>query len=175
MADTIMEPSTGSIPLDITNVVIRKARKSDLRTLAELDAELYTLEGAWSYSDFVRDYNTKDRLYLVATHNDTIIGYAAAAIEKHCGQLTMNTVVPAWRGQGIGTQLLAKRLAWLDKRVKKIKLQTHLRNQRVLNGYLKAGFYPTKILQDYYGDGIDAQEMRRNRKRTCSGRTSTGR
>lgn len=144
---------------DLAKVVYRKARKSDLKELARLDQEIYAVEGGWSYENFVDDFAAADRYYLVATFEEQIIAYAACCIERRVGHLTMNTVLPQWRGLGIGRIMIEKRLTWLDKRVRKVLLQTHCHNDIVKDSYLKYGFVPTKILTGYYDTGTDAQEM----------------
>jgi len=163
MATSTKAGLSRNIDADAEQVVIRKAQKADLRRIAKIEAAVYTIEGPWAYDDFVADYESEGRYYLVATVDEKIIGYSACYIEDGSGELTMNTVLPEWRGKGIGTLMLEKRLQWLDERVTKIELQTHMHNTSVQQGYLKHGFVPTKVLKDYYGDGIDAQEMRRKR------------
>jgi len=142
-------------------VSIRRARKRDLRRIAAIEEAVYVIEGPWSYEDFVEDFNSEERYYLVAVTGEEIIGYSACYVEDGCGQLTMNTVLPAWRGKGLATLMLEKRLHWLDLRVEKVELQTRLENSVIQKTYQKHGFASSKVLYDYYGEGLHAQEMLR--------------
>ena len=82
---------------------IREATADDLPAIAKIEAQVYTVEGPWSLEDFQTDYALPDRCYLVAEDEGRIIGYAAAFSENDTVDLTMNTVLPKYRKQGIGT------------------------------------------------------------------------
>jgi ribosomal-protein-alanine N-acetyltransferase len=144
-------------------VVYRRARRGDLPQLAVLDNALYPVEGGWSLEMFRDDFDKPNRYYLVATVDGQIIGYAACAVVRRRGELTMNTVVPDWRGKGIGREMLRRRLAWLDRKVRVSVLQTRVDNDMILQGYARHGFEAGKTLEDYYGPGVHAVEMRRIR------------
>jgi len=159
---TDSEVTSISFP-DSSIVLFRKALIEDLRQIVSIEEAIYSIEGPWSYEDFVEDISSEGRYYLVAVCADEIIGYSSCYIEDGCGQLTMNTVLPAWRGKGLGTLMLEKRLEWLDLQVEKVELQTRLQNSVVQGSYLKHGFTPSKVLHDYYGEGLHAQEMLRRR------------
>ena len=156
-----LDGHTRSKSSPVENVVIRLAEEADLLRIAAIDESVYLIEGAWSYDEFVDDYNSDSSYYLVAIIDDEIVGYAACCIEDDIGQLTMNTVLPEYRGRGIGTMLLEERLIWLDSKVKSIDLQTHLNNLIVQESYTKYGFIVMHTIDNYYGVGVDALEMRR--------------
>jgi|LauGreDrversion4_1035100.scaffolds.fasta_scaffold07042_5 ribosomal protein S18 acetylase RimI-like enzyme len=146
-----------------TKVAYRRARKADLVTIAALDGIIYAVEGGWSLDDFYQDFSNPNSYYLLAIVDSEIVGYAACCISRRRGELTVNTVLPEYRGLGIGRELLKRRLRWLDRRVRTTVLQTRIDNDLVLDGYPNHGFKPSKVLNDYYGPGRHAQEMRRIR------------
>jgi ribosomal-protein-alanine N-acetyltransferase len=158
---TTAQHITNLSPVDALDVTIRSATVADLTRIAELDDQLYPIEGGWSLEDFEEDFSTDGRLYLVAVSGNEIVGYSACAIDDGVGELTMNTVVPAWRGRGIGRLLLEARLQWLDQRVADVYLQTRVDNEPVLRTYTSYGFTRSNLLVNYYGAGVDAVEMRR--------------
>lgn len=155
--------NTTSRTTNQATVVYRRARRGEHPKVAELDNALYPIEGGWTREMFRDDYDRPNRHYLVATVDDEIVAYAACAVIRRRGELTMNTVVPAWRGRGIGTEMLSRRLAWLDRRVRVTVLQTRVDNDAILTGYLRHGFTAGKTLPDYYGPGVEAIKMRRIR------------
>ena len=55
-------------------VSIRRARKRELRRIAAIEEAVYVIEGPWSYEDFVEDFNSEERYYLVAVTGEEIIG-----------------------------------------------------------------------------------------------------
>ena len=136
---------------------IREATADDLPAIAKIEAQVYTVEGPWSLTDFQTDYALSDRCYLVAEDEGRIIGYAAAFAENDTVDLTMNTVLPEYRKQGIGTQFLIKRLEWAGNR--KVVLQTRMDNTTVQQMYAKYGFKPTQVLEDFYPNGVAALEI----------------
>ena len=143
-------------------LTIRKATADDLPTLAALDDELYPIEGGWSLDHFQKDFAKPDRCYLVATDKGAIVGYAAAAITDGIAELLMLTTLPDYRKQGMATEFWNILEAWIGD--KPTVLQTRLDNQIIQDMYGKRGFVPTKILKDYYGAGVNAQEMMRSAK-----------
>jgi len=142
---------------------MRLATADDLPTLAALDEELYPIEGGWSLEQFQEDFAKQfdrqlDRFYLVAENEeDAIIGYAAAGITNGVAELLMLTVVPGYRKQGMATEFWNILEAWIGGLP--TVLQTRTDNHIIQDMYGKRGFIPTQILKDYYGAGVDAQEM----------------
>jgi ribosomal-protein-alanine N-acetyltransferase len=161
--NTVTDTGTDATPPTAGRVVYRRARRSDLPRLAQLDNELYPVEGGWSLEMFEEDFANPNSMYMVATVDGQIVGYAACIIARRRGELTMNTVVPAWRGHGIGRELLIRRLRYLDRRVRTTVLQTRVDNDVIKNSYLRHGFKVGNVLSDFYHDGVDAVEMRRIR------------
>jgi len=139
---------------------IRKATADDLPTLAALDDELYPIESGWLLDQFEEDFAKPDRCYLVATNESAIVGYAAAGITDGVAELLMLTTLPDYRKQGMATEFWNILEAWIGD--KPTVLQTRLDNHIIQEMYGKRGFLPTQIFKDYYGVGLDAQEMRRN-------------
>lgn len=139
------------------SVTIREATFEDLPTFAILDAEIFTVEGPWTLEDYQDDFVLSDRCYLIAEDDGKVVGYALACITDEVSELLGTAVIPEYRNQGIGKQLLEKRLAWLGNR--EVVLQTRTDNHIIQEMYKSYGFKPSQILKDYYREGVDAQEM----------------
>lgn len=142
-------------------IVMRPARKKDLRAIAALDREVYVEEGPWTLAQFRADFSADDRYYLVLLDGERIVGYGAAAIDEGVlGVISMLTVMPSHRGRGLGSKMLRELLRWLDEHVAESILQTRIDNP-VQKTYERYGFVRTATLKQYYPNGADAIEMRR--------------
>lgn len=147
---------------------VRRTNLEDLETIAELDEQIYVLEKPWSYQEFLDCFNEETGVFFTAV-SDTgqIIGYSLYnMLTKTQAELLANTVVPQYRGLGIGKALLEARLNHIDAnpRVKKTILQTRTDNDIVIKLYKKYGFDFNKVLKNYYRPGVDAFEMVRSSK-----------
>lgn len=95
--------------------------------------------------EFVRASVASDAVQFVALDGQRVVGWAdifpawAHAI-AHCGSLGMG-VLPEYRGQGIGEQLLAACIAKARTRgITRIELETRIDNARAIGLYSKLGF-----------------------------------
>lgn len=95
--------------------------------------------------EFVGASVASDAVQFVALDGQRVVGWAdifpawAHAI-AHCGSLGMG-VLPEFRGQGIGEQLLAACIAKArTKGITRIELETRIDNERAIGLYRKLGF-----------------------------------
>ena len=116
---------------------------------------------------FVRDSVANDAAQFVALDGDRVVGWADifphwAHALAHCGSLGMG-VLPAYRGQGIGRQLLAACIAKAQaKGITRIELEARADNLRAIALYEKFGFvHETRKRQAMRFDGVyfDAVQM----------------
>lgn len=140
---------------------IREAIEEDLSIIAEIEKEIYLIEGAWELSEFQESFAQDNTLYLVAVAGGQVIGYAAAEVTKNVGELIASTVIPEYRRMGIAKEFLRLRLEWLDSQVKEVELETRVDNEIILHNYKAYGFNTSELLLDYYAQGIHAFKMRR--------------
>lgn len=118
---------------------------------------------------FVRDSVSSDAVQFMAMDGDQVVGWADvfpgwAHAVTHCGSLGMG-LLPAWRGQGIGTRLLQ---ACIDKATRKgitrITLEVRADNHLAIGLYEKAGFvHEARMRHAMRFDGVyfDALQMSR--------------
>jgi ribosomal protein S18 acetylase RimI-like enzyme len=142
-------------------IAIRPATPSDVPQLVDLLTLLFTLE-----SDFEMDnakqtrgllqlLDTESALVLVAEsiHDQQVVGMCSVqtlistAEGGAVGLLEDLIVAPAFRGQGIATQLLANATAWAEQRdLKRLQLLADKHNQTALDFYARRGWQTTQLI-----------------------------
>jgi len=135
----------------------RSAVLDDLKAIAKLEEEVYTADRRWSYDDYLEDFESPDRLYLVYQEEETLVGYAAGYTEDDVFYITVITTDPRFRGKGIA-KVLYQDLHDRAKAhgVKFIKLEVDIANEVALNWYKRLGFTNEDYILDYYGPKEDA-------------------
>lgn len=139
---------------------IRPARKNEVSQLQKLNDEVFTdnqkydpdLILDWAQSDKGKKYftdllNDPKNYCLVAEVDHKLIGYIAASPKiidyrksKYLEIENMG-VSPAYRGQGIGSLLIKKCLAWTKSRgFQKIYVNAYFANLKGIAFYRKNGF-----------------------------------
>lgn len=103
-------------------------------------------------TEFHQQQLTKDTTYfLVAVHTDKVVGFSIAHIMtvqphhrvKHLGIIDALAVTSAYRGQGIGSQLYSKTLAWFEtQNVERIDTSVATKNPRAQKFWEQKGFTP---------------------------------
>lgn len=132
------------------------------RYLAQVEApSLERVEG------FVRDSVAADAAQFVALDGDTVIGWADifpawAHAVAHTGTLGMG-LLPAWRGQGLGRQLLLACIAKAKAQgITRISLQARADNTAAIRLYEAVGFqHEARLERAMRFDGLyfDALQM----------------
>lgn len=140
-------------------IIIRQMSFDDLPAVAELDNELYPIEGGWPLFQFEEYFEIPESYWLIAEDNDLIVGYAAACIIDGIGEIIAVTVIPEYRGQKLGSKLFDMLMDWMGNI--EIVLQVREDNYMAIDMYIKRGFNKTNILKDYYQDGLNAIEMKK--------------
>lgn len=97
--------------------------------------------------------------FVVARQSGTIVAYILVLYHRgtHLARLYSLAVLPQYRGQGIGEQLIAEgeRLAILRACVY-MRLEVHTSNSGAIRMYEKLGYHPFGLLKNYYEDHGDA-------------------
>jgi len=145
---------------------VRIARVADLDALAlmweklenyhaDLGGPEYRLAPGWKgdWRRFTRGHiGHRDRLCLVAELDRAAVGFLLGAIltrprvfeHRSYGHIYDLFVDPARRNRGVGESLVKEALAWFrSRRVEKVDLYTHARNEMGLGFWKKMGFETT--------------------------------
>ncbi len=150
---------------------IRVARVADLEALARMWEQLekyhvklggpeYRLARAWKgeWRRFTRSHiGRTDRLCIVAETDGTVVGFLLGAILtrpkvfelRRYGHIYDVFVEPARRDHGVGKGLVNAALEWFrTRRVDRVDLYTHARNNLGLRFWKKMGFETTVHILD---------------------------
>ncbi len=117
----------------------------------------------WSKEAFMGELDSEFTVYLIASYNGKIIGYAGAWCVFGDCSITNIAVLPEYRGKGVGSMLLERLLEEASNR----KAQTMILEVRKSNIhaqalYRKYGFEEISVRKGYYSDnGEDALLMER--------------
>lgn len=135
---------------------IRPLIEADIAGLQRLDDAAH---GApWSHRTFVDDIESDDRLHLVAeTQDNTIVGHAAAWVDRGSCHITNVAVDAACAGHGHATALLIELIGrtMAEHRVMNLQLEVRPANRRAQRLYGRFGFVPVGIDRDFYDQSDD--------------------
>lgn len=139
---------------------MRRAEKSDLKALYEIEMECFPMDAFPRYQ-IMRFLEDPEFITLVSVLGDKVIGYVAAHIEDfeggRVGHVYSIAVRPEYRRRGIGSKLLTALEEDLRRRkVKACYLEARKSNSAAINLYLKHGYKIFETLRGYYIDGEDA-------------------
>lgn len=136
----------------MSNIVIREANIDDLDSILEIEEKCFT--NPWSREAFELEIcNNLLAKYVVAVHNEKIIGYGGIWLIIDEGHITNVAVHPESRGKGIGN-LIVEGLIDLCKRnsIERMTLEVRVSNNTAINLYKKYDFSECGIRPKYYSD-----------------------
>ena len=147
----------------LTQVNYREVRLDEIKTLQAIQKAVYPDRSNWSRYAFLAELNGQNPVnYLAADCKGRIIGFGGIRIEneKYKAHLTNLAVLPAAQGQGVGSELLARLLAFASThQVSMISLEVRASNTKAQRLYQSLGFNIVKTQSAYYRDGEDAYVM----------------
>lgn len=139
------------------NLVIQKARLTDLQQLAALEQQVFD-DVVYPAFFFRQALDLWPDFLLLAWQGDSLVGYILAAPGQHgperIGILSL-AVLPSAQGLGIGKKLLQALLELVPSDCRQLWLTVAPDNQAALALYQKFGFFCEKTEADYYGKGED--------------------
>ena len=115
----------------------------------------------WSRQSFWEEAANERTCYLLALDETAIIGYAGVWIIDDEAQITNVAIAPAYRGQGVGTKLMAEIIQTAKRRgAARMTLEVRPSNAAALALYAAFGFKSAGRRPHYYQDnGEDAVIM----------------
>ena len=142
------------------NLLIKKATLEDLKTIQNLNNQLFKLEKENYDSTLVSNWPLTDegKLYfedlinnhyvIIAIHNDEIVGYLAGTInekgsyeEIQYGEINNMLVKDECRGYGIGKMLINNFKDYCrENNIYNVKVEASAKNVNAINFYKKNGF-----------------------------------
>ncbi len=127
-------------------MLIRKAKKEDLKELVKLDGEAHKEIKWWTplkRSDFMK-FLKGENLLFVAEINDVVVGYQSAKIEKRILILEDLYVKKEFRNKNIATKLIKK--AILESKRYNINQIRFNCPEKLRKFYEKLGFKVTSLV-----------------------------
>jgi ribosomal-protein-alanine N-acetyltransferase len=145
-------------------VVYDDLRPGDAARCAELEAQLFDGDDPWPAAAFLRELAAPHIHYVAARADDKLVGYGGIARlgRKSPYEYEIHTigVDPAYQGQGIGREMLARlmNIAGDDT----VYLEVRTDNAAAIAMYESAGFVNVGLRKRYYRvSGADAYTMQR--------------
>ena len=143
-------------------IAYREANAFDLPIFVSLDKELFPYS-PWTAGQYKEEFSSPTRHFVVALDEEhSIIGYAGvfAPGAAEADILTVG-VVPAHRGKGIATALMALITDWASAQGSTaMMLEVKADNAEAIGLYESLGYSKLNVRKDYFGAGLDAQVMR---------------
>jgi [ribosomal protein S18]-alanine N-acetyltransferase len=143
-----------------TEVVLTPMRRRHLRAVLRIESQ--TQARGWSLGLFLGELaRPEGRRYLVAKVGSQVVGFAGMLFIGTDGHVTTMSVDPAWRRQGIATQLLAALCREARTRgADALTLEVRAHNPEAQGLYRAFGFAPAGVRRNYYAEtGEDALVM----------------
>jgi ribosomal-protein-alanine N-acetyltransferase len=139
---------------------------ADAMRCAELEAQLFDGDDPWPERAFLAELAAKHNHYVAARVDDKLVGYAGIArlgrTKPFEYEIHTIGVDPAYQGQGIGRQLLARLFEYADGAT--IFLEVRTDNAPAIALYESEGFTKVGVRKRYYRvSGADAYTMKRER------------
>jgi ribosomal-protein-alanine acetyltransferase len=140
---------------------IRQFKASDTFSVIRIASE--TLTENYSPSLFNFFYENAPEFFLVAEQNHKIIGFIIAiGITHQIARIVMMSILPSYRNQHIGSDLLTTLIKILKiKKVNQICLEVRIDNEKAILFYKKHQFTIIDTIEKFYQNDEDAFMMRR--------------
>ncbi|MFL1696011.1 ribosomal protein S18-alanine N-acetyltransferase [Weissella kandleri] len=155
-----------TIVINQQHYLIAVAKQGDVADIFAVEEAAYYGVTPWPLEVFADEIaRTHERLYLIlrtATTNEMVAYagavFAAGAKDAH---VTNVAVLPAWQRQGLAQALLTYTMSLaVQHHYQSMTLEVQVDNCKARRLYQKIGFTDLRLRRDYYGPGVDAQEMR---------------
>lgn len=147
------------------SIIIRSATKSDLNGLCDIETAGFASDRMTrpTFARFLRQASA--RLLVADAGNGDIVGYGLLLLRagSHTARIYSLAIASAWRGKGLGTQLLAGLEAFaLESGCDKVRLEVRTDNASARQLYDRHGYVEIAPLPGYYEDGGDGVRMERH-------------
>lgn len=135
-------------------IEIRAMEDKDLKQVVEIEKQNFSRP--WSYLGFQDSIKREDRIYLVATEEERIIGYCGLWIVLDEGEITNVAIDKSYRNRGLGGQLLETLFTFSKKaKVTSFTLEVRVSNKPAIHLYEKLGFKSEGVRKDFYEQPVE--------------------
>ena len=125
------------------NLTFREMKPEDADAVEAVEKACFAIP--WSRESFWKEAANENTCYLLALDGEQVIGYAGCWISFEEAQVTNIAIAPDYRGQKVGTRLMAELIRLVKERgVTAMTLEVRPSNARALR--LPRGRLPQEIL-----------------------------
>jgi ribosomal-protein-alanine N-acetyltransferase len=141
-------------------ITVREFGMPDIRRVMEIEENSFLEGDAALYLDLYEEW---PRGFLVAEHEDRVIGFAVLVLTPEGdGRIFAIAVDSNYRGRGVGRTLLKAAFNTLRKRkIGFVRLEVRVSNHVAQQLYRSTGFMEIGFIPFYYKDGEGAIVMRK--------------
>ena len=128
---------------------IRPMTPEDLTQVCRIENE--TFSEPWSRNGFLSSLSSGDTLYLVALHDDAVVGYCGLLQSFEEADITNVAVASAYRRQGIARRMLEQLMDMGSIRgIRRFTLEVRAGNTTAIHLYETLGFAAAGIRKRFY-------------------------
>ena len=133
----------------MADIIIKQMTPEDVEQVHRIEEACFSIP--WSLENFQSIFRYKENYYLTAWADDQIVGFIGLMAVAGEGDITNVAVLPSFRKQGIGDQLVSSMIALAkEKEISKIMLEVRASNEAAIHLYEKYGFEFLCIRKNYY-------------------------
>lgn len=131
-------------------ITVTKANDNNLQEILKLEKNSFNNE-AYSETAMLEELLNPNRLYLIATYNNEVVGYIGVNITFNVAEIMKIGVDKNFQGKGIGTLLLNEiEKELIKKNVNELWLEVNEFNLPAIKLYEKFGFKLVSTRKNYY-------------------------
>src|SRR5260370_1247346 len=150
-----------TMPAKTSGVEIRTFRAGDLKRVLSLERATFA-EGPYTKATFRELFRDCGGLFFIAVRLRQIVGYMVTCVDKAEAEIVSIGVDPKCQKAGIGTGLMDRTLAALEKcGIQRIELMVRTTNKDGMRFYRRFGFRSVGRVARYYEDRGAAVHMRK--------------
>ena len=137
--------------------MIKRASSVDLPVLLGISQRSFSTP--WSATSFEAEFAKPFSITYLYVKGEQPIAYLTIWVIDDEGEIVSIAVDKGWRGKGVASALL--NYVFSECRLKVWQLEVSETNKSALSLYHKFGFRKSRIIKNYYGQGRDAIQMRK--------------
>lgn len=164
-SETVVEFNSRTDEVEGHHYLICRAIVPDIPEMLAIEKAVYQGKTPWNFETFKQELSRrKTTLYLVARHEDDLVGFAGIDLKRADGEahITNIAVSPSHQKRGLGSKLLRMLIECARKQgCQKVILEVKASNDSAQKIYQELGFKMLARKKNYYEDEQeDALTMR---------------
>lgn len=137
-----------------TKIIISKATVEDAPGIAVVEKSSFSMP--WSEKAILESMQLKNYIFLKAEADNRVIGYIGFFFSVDSGDVTNIAVLPEYRRQGVGKQLLVKLIdECRNQKISSLLLEVRETNLGAMELYRKTGFEKIGVRKNFYEKPVE--------------------